>query len=251
MRLKTYVKLAALAAPVLLSAAAFGQQLSMSPNDVNFKLSLGGGDFSKAVNVFLLMTALSLAPSFVILMTSFLRISIVLNILKKALGTQDVPSARVMASISLFLTIFVMRPVWTDVYNNAIKPYSEQKITQTVALEKAVEPVKGFMLRQTRESCLLLFMDLSQMEAVDSPSDLPMTVVVPSFVLSELKTSFQMGFLIYLPFLLIDVVTATILMSMGMMMLPPMMISMPFKLLLFIVIDGWEIMMKTLVNSFQ
>lgn len=229
-----------------------GQELSLSPNEVNIKLALEGKSFSKAINIFLLMTALTLVPGFIMMMTSFTRLMIVLSFLKKAMGTQS-PGPKIIAGLSLALTIFIMQPTWERVYNEAIQPYSDKKISQEVALKKAIDPVKTFMLKQmiNREDSLSLFMDLNNMEPVDSPDMLPMRVVVPAFMISELKTAFQMGFLIYLPFLLVDIVVATTLMSMGMMMLPPMMISAPFKLLLFIVIDGWSLIVETLVVSFN
>ena len=227
------------------------QQLTASPDQVMFKMSMEGGGFTKAINIFLLMTVLSLAPAAVMMMTSFTRIIIVLGFLKQAMGTQQAPSGRIIAGLALFLTLFIMHPVWTDIYDNAIVPYSEGKLDQKSALDTAVKPLKVFMLKQTRESSLLLFMDLANMEAVDSPEQLPMTVVMPAFMVSELRTAFQMGFLIYLPFLVVDIVVSTVLMAMGMMMLPPAMISMPFKLLLFILVDGWDILVKTLVMSFN
>lgn len=235
----------------MFSPECFAQQATVTPNNVALNLSLEGGNFSQAVSMFLLITALSLVPSFIMMMTSFLRLTIVLSILKQALGTQQIPSPSVIGALALFLTLFIMQPVWSSIYENAVRPYSEKKIDQTVAIERGVEPIKGFMLRQTRDKCLLLFMELADMEPVESAADLPMHVVIPAFMLSELKTGFQIGFLLYLPFLLIDVVVATVLMSMGMMMLPPVMISLPFKLLLFVVVDGWELVIKSLVNSFQ
>ena len=210
----------------------------------------GGGDFSKAVNILLLMTALSLAPSAIMMMTSFIRIAIVLSFLRQAMGTQSVPSPRMTSALALFLTLFIMQPVWTEIYNKSIQPYSKQQINEQVAIDNATTPLKEFMIKQTRESSLLLFMELAEMGPVESPDKLPMTVVIPAFMLSELKTAFQMGFLIYLPFLLVDVVVATTLMSMGMMMLPPTMISLPFKLLLFIIVDGWTLVVRSLVESF-
>lgn len=233
------------------SSSSFGQELNASPEQVNFKLSLEGGSFSKAINILLLMTALSLVPSAVMMMTSFTRIMIVLSFLKQALGAQSAPSAKVIAALALFLTLFIMQPVWVKIYHEAIVPYSEKKLDEKAALDRGVVPLKEFMLRQTRESSLLLFMDLANMEPVESPESLPMTIVIPAFMISELKTAFQMGFLIYLPFLLIDIVVSTCLMSMGMMMLPPMMISLPFKLLLFIIIDGWGLLIRSLVSSFS
>lgn len=224
----------------------------MSPQDVSLNLSMkGGGDFGKAVNILLLMTALSLAPAAIMMMTSFTRIVIVLSFLRQALGAQNVPSGRIISALALFLTLFIMQPVWTEIYATSIEPYSRQQITEQAAFDNGVRPLRNFMLKQTRENSLLLFMELANVEPVDSPDKLPMTVVIPAFMLSELKTAFQMGFLIYLPFLLVDVVVATALMSMGMMMLPPMLISMPFKLLLFIVVDGWTLMVRSLVESFS
>ena len=234
----------------LLSSSGFAQELNASPDQVNFKLSLEGGSFSKAINILLLMTALSLVPSAVMMMTSFTRIVIVLSFLKQALGAQSAPSARIIAALALFLTIFIMQPVWTKIYKEAVVPYSEKKFDEKAALEKGIAPLKEFMLRQTREGSLLLFMDLANMDPVDSPEVLPMTIIIPAFMVSELKTAFQMGFLIYLPFLLIDIVISTCLMSMGMMMLPPTMISLPFKLLLFIIVDGWGLVVRSLVSSF-
>ena len=228
------------------------QSLEMNPNEVTFKLGLEGQSFTKAVNVFLLMTAMTMIPAFVMAMTSFTRLLIVIGFLKKAMGT-TAPGPKIIAGLSLSLTVFIMQPTWNRVYNEAIIPYSEDQIGQEVALQRAVDPIKTFMLKQmvNREDSLTLFMDLNRMEAVESPDMLPMTVVIPAFMISELKTAFQMGFLIYLPFLLVDIVVATTLMSMGMMMLPPMMISTPFKLLLFIVIDGWTLIIETLVVSFN
>lgn len=243
----------ALVLGIMVAGAGLCAQTSgtLSPQDVSLNLSMrGGGDFSKAVNILLLMTALSLAPAAVMMMTSFVRIAVVLSFLRQALGTQNVPSPRMMSALALFLTLFIMQPVWTEIYNKSVQPYSRKEISEQVAFDNASKPIKDFMLRQTRESSLLLFMELAQMEPVDSPEKLPMTVVIPAFMLSELKTAFQIGFLIYLPFLLVDVVVAVALMSMGMMMLPPMMISLPFKLLLFIIVDGWTLVVRSLVQSF-
>jgi len=229
----------------------FGQQLTASPDEFSLKVNLNGGGFSKAINIFIMITLLSLAPSAIMMVTSFTRIVIVLSFLKQAMSMQQAPSAKVISALALFLTLFIMQPVWTEAYNNAIVPYSDGKMDQKTAIENTIKPLKTFMLKQTRESSLLLFMDMANMEAVDSPEQLPMTVVMPAFMVSELRTAFQMGFLIYLPFLVVDIVISTVLMSMGMMMLPPTMISMPFKLLLFILVDGWDILVKTLVTSFN
>ncbi len=234
----------------LFAQAAETAEVANSASEVGVKVSLEGESFGKAINIFILMTVLSLVPSIIMMMTSFTRILIVLGFLKKAMGTAQTPSPKIVAALALFLTIFIMQPVGTAVYKDAIEPYTKDQIGSDEAIEKGVAPIKEFMLKQTRDSSLVLFMELSEMEPVETPEELPMTVIVPAFMTSELKTAFQMGFLIYLPFLLIDIVVATTLMSMGMMMLPPMMISMPFKLLLFILVDGWGLVIKSLVNSF-
>ena len=235
---------------VLSVGSLAAQELNVNPNEVTFKVGIEGSSFTKAVNIFLLLTMLSVAPMMILMMTSFTRIIIVINFLKQAMGTTQAPASRTIAALAMFLTIFIMEPVWTDVYKNAIQPFSRKEITQEQAFERGITPIKRFMISNTRESSLLLFMELANMEPVESPESLPLQVVVPSFMLSELKTAFQMGFLIFLPFLVIDIAIATTLMSMGMMMLPPMMISMPFKILLFVMFDGWELVVRTLVSSF-
>lgn len=222
-----------------------------NPNDIGFTFGLEGKNFSRAVNIFMLVTVLSMVPAFMMMMTSFTRIVIVLGFLGKAMGTQNSPSPKILSALALFLTFFIMEPIWTDIYNNALKPFSDKKITESVALDRAVKPLKKFMISQTREKSLLMFMDLAKEKPKKNWEEVPMRVVVPSFMVSELQTAFQMGFLIFLPFLLIDAVVATLLMSMGMMMLPPMMVSLPFKLLLFIMCDGWNIVVKALVSSFS
>jgi flagellar biosynthetic protein FliP len=239
------------AALFLFSDTTFAQSLTINPDEVAFKLNITGGNFSRAVNILLLMTMLSLAPAIVMTMTCFTRIVIVLSFLKQALSAQNIPSPKILASIALIMTIFIMQPVWTEMYEKAVEPLSKGEISDSVAFERAGAPLKHFMLRQCGDNSLLLFMDLAGMEPVDNLETLPFSVVLPAFIISELKTAFQMGFLIYLPFLLIDIVVSTVLMSMGMMMLPPMMISLPFKLLLFIIIDGWGLTIRSLVASFS
>lgn len=221
-----------------------------APGDLTLNIDLEGKNFSKAVNILLLLTLLSVAPSFVMMMTSFTRIVIVLAFLKQALGIQQGLSAKTTGALALFLTLFIMQPVWQEIYDNAIVPYTEQRIDQDAAMQSATRPIKVFMLTHTRDESLLLFMDLAGIDAVESPEQLAMRIVVPAFMLSELKTAFQIGFLLYLPFLLVDIVVATVLMSMGMIMLPPMMISLPFKLLLFVLVDGWNLLFRTLVAGF-
>ena len=230
--------------------AAAQQEVQMDPGQVQMNLNLEGKNFTRAVQVFLLITALSLAPSFIMMMTSFTRIMIVLSFLRQALRTQQIPSTQIIAGLSLFLTFFIMKPTWQAVYEDAVQPYSNDEITQTAAFKKAGSHLKDFMLRQTRDESLLLFMDAAGQEPVESRAKMPMRIVVPAFIVSELQTAFQMGFLLYLPFLIIDAVVATFLMSMGMIMLPPMMISLPFKILLFVMVDGWNLVIRALLTSF-
>ncbi|TGE32623.1 flagellar type III secretion system pore protein FliP [Desulfosporosinus sp. Sb-LF] len=204
-----------------------------------------------SLQILMLMTVLSLAPAILMLMTSFTRIIIVLSFVRNALGTQQLPPNQVLAGLALFLTFFVMAPTWIQINTNALQPYMKNQITQTEALTKAEEPLRNFMLRQTREKDLELFVGLSKMERPKTYRDVPTYVLVPSFVISELKTAFQMGFAIFIPFIVIDMIVSSTLMSIGMMMLPPMMISLPFKLLLFVLVDGWHLVVQSLVTSFH
>ncbi|WP_371831646.1 flagellar type III secretion system pore protein FliP [Nitrospina gracilis] len=205
---------------------------------------------STALQILALLTILTLAPSILILMTSFSRIVIVLSFLRQAMGTQQTPPTQVLVGLALFLTFFVMSPVLTQINSEALQPYLSEQITQTEALARAQAPIKGFMLRQTRNKDLDLFLNISQDERPDTAEEVSMAVVVPAFVISELKTAFQIGFLIYIPFLILDMVVASILLSMGMMMLPPVLISLPFKLMLFVMVDGWHLTVGSLVKSF-
>jgi flagellar biosynthetic protein FliP len=209
------------------------------------------GQLGLTVQIVLLMTVLSLAPAIVMLTTSFTRILIVLAFLRQAIGTQQMPSNQILVGLSLFLSLVVMGPVAEQIKGSALDPYLAKEITQKEAVHRAVEPIRHFMLHNTREKDLQLFVDLSHAPRPDSPEALPMSVVVPGFLTSELKTAFQMGFLIYLPFLVVDMVVASVLMSMGMMMLPPVLISLPFKVLLFVMVDGWHLAIKSLVSSFH
>ncbi len=208
-------------------------------------------DVAVTLQIVALMTILSLAPSILIMLTSFTRIVIVLNFLKQALGTQNAPPNQVVMGLSLFLTFFVMSPVLNKVNDNALQPYLAREIGFDTALEKTKEPLKKFMLRQTGERELALMYRISKQENPKTVDDIDMWVLIPSFILSELKTAFIIGFLIYVPFLVIDMVVASVLMSMGMMMLPPVMISLPFKLILFVLVDGWSIIVQQLVLSFK
>ncbi|MEC8957008.1 MAG: flagellar type III secretion system pore protein FliP, partial [Nitrospinota bacterium] len=195
------------------------------------------------------LTILALAPSILIMTTSFARIIIVLSFLRQAMGTQQTPPTQILVGLGLFLTLFVMGPTWTEINDKALQPYLNEEISQTNALKKASEPLKTFMLRQTREKDLSLFVDISGKEPTTN-QELDMSSLIPAFIISELKTAFQIGFLIYIPFLILDMVVASILLSMGMMMLPPVLISLPFKLMLFVMVDGWYLTVGSLMRSF-
>jgi len=207
-------------------------------------------NLSTSLQIVLLLTVLTLAPSILIMMTSFTRIVIVLAFLRNALGLQQMPPNQVLIGLALFLTFYIMAPVGYDINNNAIKPYVEGQINQYEAYERAIKPLKSFMLRQTRQNDLALFVNLAKIKA-DKVEDLPMRVVIPAFIISELKTAFEIGFIIYIPFLVIDIIVASVLMSMGMFMLPPVLISLPFKVLLFILVDGWNLVVKSLILGFR
>lgn len=203
------------------------------------------------VKLLVLLTLLSLAPAILVMMTSFTRIIIVLSLLRSALGVQMAPANQIIVGLALFLTIFCMAPTFKQINEQAIEPYLQNQISQQEAEELGAGPLRDFMLRQTREKDLGLFINLSGMEKPERPEDVPLHVVIPSFVISELKTAFEIGFLIFIPFLVIDMVVASILMSMGMFMLPPVMIALPFKLLLFVMVDGWYLVVKSLMESFK
>ncbi len=209
------------------------------------------GDRVPTLELLLMLTVISLLPSILVMMTSFTRIVIVLSFVRNALGVQQVPPNMVMIGISLFLTLFIMDPVITEINADAYEPYKRQEISQEEALKRAQEPMKEFMLRQTEISSVNMYIDLSGTEEVEELTELPMTVVIPAFMTSELKRAFMAGFLLFLPFLLIDIVVSTTLMSMGMFMLPPATIALPFKLLLFVTVDGWQLLFSTLVQSFR
>jgi len=210
----------------------------------------GGETYSVTLQILAMMTVLSLLPAALIMMTSFTRIIIVLSILRQAMGTAQTPSNQILLGLSLFLTFFIMSPVFTTAYNSAVKPYMDNQMSSEVALEKAAEPFYEFMLNQTRETDLIMFSDIAGHGKLDPNVKVPFSLLLPSFVTSELKTAFQIGFLIFIPFLIIDLVVSSVLMSMGMMMLSPMIISLPFKLMLFVLIDGWSLIMGTLASSF-
>jgi flagellar biosynthetic protein FliP len=217
---------------------------------VTFQQTDTGGEYTVTLQILALMTLLSLLPAIVMMMTAFTRIIVVLAILRQALGLQQTPSNQVVLGMSIFLTAFIMMPVFEKVNEVAIQPYINETIKPLEALERATQPMKEFMLAQTRETDLNLFVRISGRKDLLSPDETPLHILIPAFVTSELKTAFQIGFLIFIPFLIIDLVVASILMAMGMMMLSPIIISLPFKIMLFVLIDGWALVMGTLANSF-
>lgn len=207
-------------------------------------------DVSITLQILLLMTVLSLAPSLLIMTTSYLRLIIVFHFLKSALGTQQMPPGQLLAGIALFLTFFIMAPTWSKVNDEALKPLMDGKISIEQAYDKGIEPVRKFMFKNVREADLELFIGLSNLKRPDKREDLPTYVLVPAFVLSELRAGFIIGFFLFIPFIMVDMIISSILMSMGMMMLPPMLISLPFKILLFVLVDGWNLVVGSLVRSF-
>jgi flagellar biosynthetic protein FliP len=230
--------------PALASAQATIPLMSVQPN------AAGGSSYSMNIQILLLMTVLTLLPAALITMTSFTRILIVLAILRQAMGTAQTPSNQIILGLALFLSLFIMAPVLESAYRDALLPYMNETLDFESALTAAKAPFREFMLGQVRENDLLLFAELGGYEPFQGADDIPMVVLLPSFLTSELKTAFQIGFLMFVPFLVIDLVVAAVLMSMGMMMLSPMLISLPFKLMLFVLIDGWSLISATLVSSF-
>ncbi|WP_411199594.1 flagellar type III secretion system pore protein FliP [Thalassolituus sp.] len=230
------------------SASGTGGMLGIPA--VVYKTTDTGGEYTVTIQILAIMTLLSVLPSLLIMMTSFTRIIVVMAILRQAMGLQQTPSNQVLLGLSLFLTLFIMMPVFRVINVEAVQPYIAEEITPQVALERAIVPVHEFMLAQTRETDLQLFMRISGRQDIATPEETPIHILIPAFITSELKTAFQIGFLIFIPFLIIDLVVASILMAMGMMMLSPIIISLPFKIMLFVLIDGWALIMGTLANSF-
>jgi flagellar biosynthetic protein FliP len=243
--------------PIIIALIVFTPLAASAAEPLSFpaiSLSLGAQEgpqgVATAVQILLLLTALTLAPAFLLMMTSFTRLVIVFSILRQALGVQQSPPNQVVVGLALFLTFFVMAPVFMKINETALKPYMEGSLAQTTALKNAVKPLRDFMLKNVRDKDLELFLKLSDSETPENKDDIPTIAIIPAFITSELKTAFQIGFIIYLPFLVIDTVVASVLMSMGMMMLPPVMISLPFKLMLFVLADGWYLLVGSLVKSF-
>jgi flagellar biosynthetic protein FliP len=243
---------------ILFAATSFAQQTQQTQSlsfplpklDVQVGSSDNPQDVSVTLQILLLMTILALAPSIMIMTTAYLRIIIVFHFLKSALGTQQMPPGQLLAGVALFITFFVMAPTWNKVNEEALKPLMDEKITTEEAYNKGIEPIREFMFRNVRDEDLGLFISLANMKRPDNRSELPTYIVIPAFVISELRTGFIIGFFLFIPFLMVDMIISSILMSMGMMMLPPMLVSLPFKILLFILVDGWNLIIGSVVRSF-
>jgi flagellar biosynthesis protein FliP len=239
---------------LMASGAAWAQAQGAGPlPPFSINVGTGGGpaDLSTSIKILLLITVLAVAPSIIVMMTCFTRIVVVLGFLRQAIGTPQVPTNQIVLGLGLFLTTFIMMPAFKQIYADAYVPYTQEKIGYEDATKKAMEPLRAFMLRQTREKDLGLFVRVSGMKKPDKAEELSSFVIIPAFILSELRTAFIIGFMIYLPFLIIDMVISAVLMSMGMMMLPPVMIALPFKLLIFVLADGWFLIVGSLVESFH
>ncbi len=239
---------------IFFASDSFAQQKSVSIPFPKINLDVGtaqnGNDVSITLQILLLMTVLSLAPSLVIMTTAYLRIIIVFHFLKSALGTQQMPPSQLLAGVALFITFFIMAPTWNKVNDEALKPLMANKINVEEAYNKGIEPIRQFMFKQTRDEDLELFIGLSNQPRPANRNEVSTIILIPSFVLSELRAGFVMGFFLFIPFIMVDMIISSILMSMGMMMMPPMMISLPFKILLFILVDGWNLIIGSLVRSF-
>ncbi len=233
-------------------ALSFAQATSLPIPTIKFGVgeAKDPGEVSVLIQILVLLTILSLAPAILIMMTSFTRLVVVFSFLRHALGTQQMPPNQILIGLSLFLTFFIMSPVWQTINEKALVPYQQKRLSQGQAFEEALKPVRQFMFKQTREKDLALFVQMAQIPKPKNREDIPTTLLIPAYVISELKTAFQIGVLLYLPFLIIDMVVSSILLSMGMMMLPPVMISLPFKALLFVLVDGWNLVVGSLVKSF-
>ncbi|NVN89773.1 MAG: flagellar type III secretion system pore protein FliP [Desulfuromonadales bacterium] len=235
---------------LLVVGSVQAEPMSLPSLNIGVGTATKPGDMATTIQIFLLLTILTLAPGLLIMTTSFTRIVVVLSFLRTAMGTQGAPSNQIILALSMFLTFFIMNPVWQQINKEAYQPWKSQQISQELAMDRAVMPIRKFMLSQTREKDLALFVSLSKLPQPKNANDIPTLTIIPAFMISELRTAFQIGFLIYIPFIVVDMVVASVLMSMGMMMLPPVMISLPFKILLFVLVDGWGLVISSLVKSF-
>jgi flagellar biosynthesis protein FliP len=251
----TSMKCTAALLVILASALSFVPDACAADPGALFRMDLQPGEnpgtLSVTLQIFLLLTVLSLAPSILIMVTCFTRIAIVLSLLRQAIGSNQLPPNQIIIGLSLFLTVFIMTPVWQTVNQQALQPYLANQLTSAEALGKAEGPVRAFMLKHTREKDLALLVDVAKIPRPNNVDEVPTTVLIPAFIISELKTAFQIGFMLYIPFLIIDMVVASVLLSMGMMMLPPVMVSLPFKLMIFVLTDGWHLIVGSLVKSFS
>ncbi len=248
----TWIGLGMLLAVLLLPNPAMAQNPGSSAPLLSIDMDQNAqpGKVGVVMQIFLLLTVLSLAPSILVMVTSFTRIAIVLSLLRQAIGSNQLPPTQIIIGLSLFLTFFIMTPVWQTIHQDALKPYMADEISGQEAMTKAVEPLRKFMMRQTREKDLAMLVDVAKLDRPKNKDDVPIQVLIPAFIMSELKTAFQIGFMLYVPFLIIDMVVASVLLSMGMMMLPPVMVSLPFKLMIFVLTDGWFMIVGSLVKSF-
>lgn len=233
----------------LFASVAFSQ-VTLPTVSLGFKSAENPAEVVNVIKIIVMMTVLTLAPAILIMMTGFTRILIVLSFMRQALGVQQLPPNQLLVGLALFLTFFVMGPAFKEINQNALQPYLAGQLAQEVALENAVAPLRKFMFAQTREQDLSLFVQLSKIEQPKTRADVPTLVLVPAFIVSELKTAFLIGFVIFLPFLIVDIVAASVLMAMGMMMVPPVMISLPFKIMLFVLVDGWTLLIGSMIKSF-
>ncbi len=246
-----WIKLACLVGLMLIVPVWTAHAQPVPKVSIGFESAKSPKDVAVTLEILLLMTVLTLAPAILILMTSFTRIIVVFHFLRQALGLQQMPPNQVLIGLALFLTMFIMNPTFDQIYRQAIRPYLDEEISFQEASKKAIEPLRTFMLKQTREKDLQLLVSIARIDRPKNADDIPVHILVPAFVISELRIAFQIGFLIYIPFLVIDVVVASVLMSMGMLMLPPIMISLPFKVLLFILIDGWNLLVTSVLQSIR
>lgn len=244
------ILLSILAVGTFCGMSAWGQSLTLPQVNLGFKSTDNPQDLVNGIKVILLLTVLTLAPAILIMMTSFTRIIVVLSFVRQALGTQQMPPNQLLVGLALFITFFIMSPFIKTINAEGVQPFLSGQINQEVALERSLAPLRKFMFAQTRDSDLSMFIKLSHSQTPKTRADVSSSVLIPAFVISELKTAFQIGFIIYLPFLVIDMVTASVLMAMGMMMLPPVIISLPFKIMLFVFVDGWSLIVGSLVKSF-
>jgi flagellar biosynthetic protein FliP len=233
------------------TGSAFAQSASISAPGVQVQVGGDGGSNATALQFFLLLTVLSLVPAILMMVTGFVRITIVLSFVRNAIGTQQMPPNQVLIGLALFLTLFVMAPTWQRINTDAVQPYLSNQLTADQAFDRGSQPLRDFMFKQVRERDLALFVQVGNLPQPQTQADVPTYVLVPAFMISELKTAFQMGFMVLVPFLVIDIVVSSVLMSMGMMMLPPATISLPFKLLLFVMADGWHLIVRSLITSFS